>query len=173
MPHVTEEIRELIGKSNNPITAHHPIEASEVRRFHHATMDPAPRYMDPDFAARSRYGRLVAPPAFPVVAHRRLPQESDPLDSMGEVDFDGLARELRPGLPAVQVSLSRLLNGGYEYEFYRYAAHGERVICTSTYRDIYERESKNGWMVFILIEDMFTTDTGDRLLKVVNTTILR
>lgn len=171
MPHVTEEIRRLIGVSTPPQPAYHPIEGSEVRRFHHATMDAAPRYMDPE-AAR-KYGGLVAPPAFPTVAHRRLPDGADPLDAMGKKDFDGLQRELRPGLPAVEVSLPRLLNGGYEYEFFRYARHGERVVCTSTYRDIYERESKNGSMVFILIEDMYTTDSGERLLSVVNTTILR
>jgi hypothetical protein len=173
VPHVTDEIRKLIGRSTKPIPAYHPIEGSEVRRFHHATMDPAPRYMDAEWAARSRYGGLVAPPAFPSVAHRRLPDGADPLDSMGQPDFDGLQRELRPGLPAVEVSLPRLLNGGYEYEFFRYAKQGERVVCISTYRDIHERESKNGPMVFILIEDMYTTEAGERLVRVINTTILR
>jgi hypothetical protein len=171
VPYVTEEIRRLIGVSTPPQPAYHPIEASEVRRFHQATMDGAPRYMDPE-AAR-RYGGIVAPPAFPTVAHRRLPQATDPLDDMGKPDFDGLQREFRPGLPPVQVSLPRYLNAGYEYEFFRYARIGERVVCTSTYRDIYEKESRNGSMVFIVIEDMFTTETGERLIKVLQTGILR
>jgi hypothetical protein len=173
VPHITDEIRRLIGVSTKPQVAHHPVEASEIRRFHHATMDPALRYVDEEWAAASRYGGLVAPPAYPTVSIRRMPGAADPLDDMGRPDFDGLQRELRPGLPPVEVSLPRLLNGGYEYEFFRYARPGERILCTSTYQDIYQRESKNGPMVFILIEDLYTTQSGERLLRMVNTTILR
>lgn len=173
MTYLTEEIRGLIGTSAPPVKAYHPIQESEVRRFFHATMDSAPRYHDEEWAATSRYGSLVAPPAFPMHAFRRHPDEADPLDSMGNPEFDGLRRELRPGLPAVEVPLTRLLNGGYDYEFYRYARPGEDVTCVSTYRDIYEREGKTGTMVFIVIEDLYATADGEPLVKAMNTTILR
>lgn len=171
--YVTDEIRRLIGVSAAPVKAHHPIEGSEVRRFFHATMDQARRYHDDDWAASSRYGSIVAPPAFPMHAFRREPAAADPLDSMGNPEFDGLSRELRPGLPAVEVPLTRLLNGGYEYEFFRYAKPGDEVVCTSSYRDIYEKDGKNGVMVFIIIEDFYATAEGDPLLRAINTTILR
>lgn len=173
MTYLTDEIRALIGISAHPIKACHPVQESEMRRFYQATMDPSPRYYDQAWAANSRYGALVAPPAFPVTAFRRSPIEVDPLDAMGSADFDGLRRELRPGLPAIEVTLTRLLNGGYEYEFFRFARPGEEIVCVSTYRDIYERDGASGTMVFVVVEDLYSTTDGEPLVKALNTTILR
>ena len=85
------------------------------------------------------------------------------------------------GLPPVPVPLPRLLNGGYEYEFYRYARLGERIYRSSTYLDIYQRDGRNGPMVFVIVADMFTTDGpaggptggGIPLITATTTTILR
>lgn len=126
--YITDEVRSLIGMESAPVEATHPVEASETRRFHQATMDEAPRHWDANWARQSRYGTLVAPPAFPVHAFRRAAGTPDPLGAMGEQDFDGLNRQLRPSLPPVKVPLVRLLNGGYDYEFYRYARPGERIF---------------------------------------------
>jgi len=85
------------------------------------------------------------------------------------------------------VPLPRLLNGGYEYEFYRYARVGERIYRSSTYLDIYQRDGRSGPMVFVIVADMFTTDgpkhdsvghesVGDNnvpLITTTTTTILR
>jgi hypothetical protein len=178
--YITDEVKAVIGAHNGPILAYHPVEASEVRRFFQAVMDPAPRYWDEAWAKTSRYGGLVAPPAFPPLAFRRAPNDPDPLDHMDEPDFDGMVRSFR-GLPPVQVPLPRLLNGGYEYEFYRYARVGERIYRSSTYLDIYQRDGRSGPMVFVIVADMFTTDglgdgRGDGsipLITTTTTTILR
>ena len=123
--YITDEVRAIIGARSEWVDACHPVQESEIRRFFQATMDPNPRYWDVQWAAASRYGKPVAPPAFPVHAFRRSPDEiRDPLDSMGDPDFDGVSRALRPGLPKVPVPLSGILNGGYEYEFYSYAGVG-------------------------------------------------
>jgi acyl dehydratase len=155
--YVTDEVKAVIGAHNGPVLAYHPVEASEVRRFFQATMDPSPRYWDAAWASTSRYGGLVAPPAFPPLSFRRAPTDTDPLDNMTDPDFDGHVRSFR-GLPPVNVPLVRLLNGGYEYEFYRYARIVERIYRSSTYLDIYQREGRSGTMVFVIAADMFTTD---------------
>jgi hypothetical protein len=170
--YITDDVKAVIGARNGPVLAHHPVEASEVRRFFQAIMDPAPRYWDEAWAETSRYGGLVAPPAFPPFAFRRAPTEPDPLDRTEEPDFDGLARNFR-GLPPVNVPLPRLLNGGYEYEFYRYAKVGERIYRSSTYLDIYQRDGRSGPMVFVVVADLFTTDGTVPLIATTTTTILR
>ena len=170
--YITEEVRAVIGAHNGPDLAYHPVEASEVRRFFQATMDPAPRYWDEAWAKSSRYGGLVAPAAFPPLAFRRAPTDPDPLDRMSEPDFDGMVRSFR-GLPPVKVPLPRLLNGGYEYEFFRYARVGERIYRSSTYLDIYQRNGRSGPMVFVIAADTFTTDGDIPLITVTTTTILR
>ena len=171
--YITLEVKALIGVESARLEAAHPVEASEVRRFFQATMDPAPRYWDAARAERGRYAAVVAPLGFPVHAFRRPPERPDPLDAMGEADFDGRERALRAGLPAVPVPLPRLLNGGYEYEFFRYARVGERIFRKSRYQDIYQRDGKSGAMVFLVIEDVYTNEGGEPLLKSVNTMILR
>lgn len=170
--YITDEVKAVIGAHNGPVLAYHPVEASEVRRFFQAVMDPSPRYWDEAWAATSRYGGLVAPPAYPPHHFRRPPTEPDPLDAMKDPDFDGLVRNYR-GLPPVNVPLKRLLNGGYEYEFFRYARIGERIYRSSTYLDIYQRDGKSGSMVFVIAADMFTTDNEVPLITVTTTTIMR
>lgn len=171
--YITDEIKALIGRESPREEATHPVEASEVRRFHHATMDPARRYWDEAWARASRYGSLVAPPAFPVHAFRRAADDPDPLAADAEPDFGGMRRQLRPGLPPVNVPLDRLLNGGYEYELFRYARVGERIFRRSRYRDIYQRDGKSGPMVFILVEEIYSTENNEPLVTTVNTIILR
>ena len=169
--YITPEVKALIGAEAPPQLACHPVEASEVRRFHQAVMDHAPRYWDPD-AAR-RYGGVVAPIGFPVHAHRRAEDEPDPLENMDKPDYDGVDRALRPGLPEIVVPLKRLMNGGYEYELFRYARPGERILLRSRYADIYQRNGRTGPIVFVVIEDSYETETGERLLRSLNTMILR
>jgi len=137
-------------------------------------MDPARRYWDKASAEASRYGGIVAPPAFPVHAFRR-PAESleDPFDNRADPEFDGTGRYMRPGLPKVPIPLAGILNGGYEYEFYSYPKVGERIVSRSRYRDIYQREGKSGPMVFVLVEDEYATSDGRPLLKTTNTNIMR
>jgi hypothetical protein len=172
--YITDEVRAIIGARSDWFEACHPVQEGEVRRFFQATMDPKPRYWDEKWAAASRYGKPVAPPAFAVHAFRRKPDDlHDPLDSMGDPDFDGVSRAMRPGLPNVPVPLSGILNGGYEYEFYSYAKVGERIRCRSTYRDIYQRDGKSGPMVFVLVEDEYATADGRPLLKSMNINIMR
>jgi hypothetical protein len=169
--YITPEVKALIGAVSPPQVACHPVEASEVRRFHQAVMDHAPRYWDEEAAAR--YGGVVAPIGYPVHAHRRAEDTPDPLENMDKPDYDGVDRRLRPGLPEVVVPLKRLMNGAYEYELFRYARPGERIILRSRYADIYQRNGRTGPIVFVVIEDSYETETGEKLLRSLNTMILR
>ena len=170
---LTPTVLALIGREAPLLEATHPVEASEVRRFHHATMDPAPRYWDPDSPGARRCGGVVAPPGFPVHALRRAPAADDPLEHDDHGGLGGYGRSLRPGLPPLDLPLERLLNGGYQYEVFRYARIGERIVCRSRYKDIYQRDGSTGPMVFVVIEDDYATADGAPLLRVTNTMILR
>jgi acyl dehydratase len=172
MNYITDQVKALIGAETSFSEAPHPVESSEVRRFHQATMDDAPRYWDADWAAKSRYGGLVAPAAFPALAFRRAVNTPDPMETVSQPDSDGVSRAFR-GLPTVEVPLPRLLNGGYEYEFFRYAKPGERIARKSRYKNIYQRDGKSGPMVFVVMEEFFKTTADDPLLVVRATSILR
>jgi N-terminal half of MaoC dehydratase len=172
--YITPAVKAITGIWSPWIEAGHPVESSEVRRFYQGTMDFNPNYFDAARAAQSRYGGLIAPPAFVVHLFRRRPDDfGDPFDQPGDPDFDGLSRRFREQLPRVPVPLSGSLNGGYEHEFASYVKIGEWVRCRSRYRDIFQRDGKAGPIVFVLVEDDFATREGRPILRSVNTAIMR
>ncbi len=172
--YITPEVKAIIGVQSDWIDASHPVESSEVRRFYQGTMDYNPNYFDVQRAAKSRYGELIAPPAFVVHLFRRRPDDrTDPFDQAGDPDFDGASRRFREHLPRVPIPLSGSLNGGYEHEFRSYVKIGEWARCRSRYRDIYQRDGKTGPMVFIVIEDTYLNQRREPLVRTKNTIILR
>jgi hypothetical protein len=171
---ISDSARAMIGKWSELIEAPHAVEASEVRRFAHAMMDTHPRYNADGWQRGDERPGPVAAPAYAMHAFRRAFDASDPLDRLAsDPDFDGLDRTLRPGLPALDIALPRLLNGGYDYEFFGYFKIGDRVFCKSAYTDIQEKRSSNGVMVLVSIEDQFFNQDGQLIFKSINTIILR
>jgi hypothetical protein len=171
---VVADLQKLVGVTTDPVHAEHTVEGSEVRRFIHATMDDPSRYQDGS-----------VPLGFPVHMFRRTLDEADPLDAVTDKDFDGrsqvltgrdfegVSRVLRPGLPGVETPLTRLLNGGYEYQFHRRALIGERVYRTSSYRDFALRSGSTGPSILVRVEDAYFTADHDPLLSAIGTMILR
>jgi hypothetical protein len=171
---ITDNTRALIGIWSELVEAPHAIEASEVRRFAHAMMDLHPRYWDPYWQRDGNSLGPVAPPAFAMHAFRRPPTAQDPLDRLAsDPDFDGLDRTLRPGLPALDIPLPRLLNGGYEYEFYSYYEIGDKVLCRSAYTDFQQKGEAAAPVILVTIEDQFLNQDGLLIFKSINTIILR
>jgi hypothetical protein len=172
MTMLTDEIRGFIGVASEPTLACDAVESGAVRRYAQAIMDD-----DPDYGPHPRtprHGGPVAPPLYPAFMFRRPYGTPDTLTERAEdPDFDGLVAAASDGLPELPLPGRALLNGGAEVELYRYALHGERVVQRSRYADIYERESKNGPMLFVVVETEYTTEAGDLLLRMRKTAIRR
>jgi hypothetical protein len=170
---LTDEIRGYIGIQSDHVTACDAVEPGAVRRYAQAIMadddtDYAPGAQTP------RYGGPVAPPIYPAFMFRRPLGSEDVLSERAEdPDFDGLVSSASDGLPELPLHGRALLNGGSEIEFLRYARHGEQITQRSRYADIYERQSKNGAMLFVVVETEYTTASGELLLRVRKTIIRR
>ena len=172
--YITPEIKALIGLEGDPQTSWEPVERSEVRRFAQAVMDDDPIFWNDAYVKNTRYGEVVAPPLFPLFAHRRPPGSPDPLASAAmDPDFDGFVGLLTTGLPPVPLPmLPRLLNGGNEVEFYQLPALGDRITARAKYLDIYEKSGRSGTMVFIVVETRYTNQDDD-LLMISRLTLIR
>jgi acyl dehydratase len=172
--HITPEIKALIGLEGEPQIACEPVERSEVRRFAQAVMDDDPIFWDDAYARNTRYEAVVAPPLFPLFAHRRRPASPDPLDAAAiDPDFDGFVGLLTSGLPPVPLpTLPRLLNGGNEVELYQLPTLGDRITARAKYLDIYEKTGRSGTMVFIVVETRYTNQ-HDALLLISRLTLIR
>ncbi|GGG43277.1 hypothetical protein GCM10010964_33390 [Caldovatus sediminis] len=172
MPLLTDEVRKHIGAESAPFPACDPVEKGAVRRYAQAIMDPDPAYASDE--AGARYGGAVAPPLYPAFMFRTPFGEPDVLTERAhDPDFDGLVMGVRDGLPELPLHGFALLNGGAEVEFYRYARHGETVLQKSRYADIYERETRAGPMVFVIIETEYTNGAGELLMRARKTIIRR
>ena len=173
---VTDEHRALIGVPGPELTAPHPLGPDELRRFVQGVMEGNPVHWDPAAARDSRYGEVVATPLFPMhTPTRPAPGGPDPLDRLREdPDWDGIDRSAAfGGLPAIELPLKRILNGGTEAEFFQLAKLGDVITAQSEYTDITEREGRSGPMVLVKVQTTYTNQDGDRLLVSTMTVIMR
>ena len=170
---LTDEIRGYIGMETDLQLCCDPVERGAVRRFAQAIMDIDPIYMDEDYAKATRYGGPVAPPLF-ATAMLRLPFGDPDLvtERADDPDFDGAVGSSALGLPPLPLSLA-LLNGGTEVEIIRYPRHGEWVSVKSRYKDIYERETSKGPMLFVIYESDFVDAEGKLIIRFSKTQIRR
>jgi acyl dehydratase len=143
---ITDELRKLIGVALETIVF--KVEEGAIQRYAQAIGDPNPLYNDPDFANKTKYGRLLAPPGFtgwPVKAGRL----SDKL----------LEYLLKAGAP------SRLLDGGVEFEFIEPIGAGDVLTATTKIASITERETRLGKTLFNTLETTLVNPKGDVSLK--------
>ncbi|MEA1872712.1 MAG: MaoC family dehydratase N-terminal domain-containing protein [Chloroflexota bacterium] len=150
---ITRELRELIGVTLETIVF--KVEEGAIQRYAQAIGDPNPLYNDPDFASKTKYGRLLAPPGFtgwPVKAGRL----SDTL----------LESLVKAGAP------SRLLDGGVEFEFFEPVGAGDVLTATTKIANMTERETRLGKAVFTTLETTFVNQKGNVALKSRSTLIL-
>ena len=143
---ITDELRKLIGVTLETIVF--KVEEGAIQRYAQAIGDPNPLYNDPDFASKTKYGRLLAPPGFtgwPVKAG---------------LDMFKLVESLvKAGAP------SRLLDGGVEFEFIEPIGAGDVLTSTTKIASITERETRLGKTLFNTLETTLVNPKGDVALK--------
>jgi acyl dehydratase len=150
---ITDGLRKLIGMTLDTIVF--KVEEGAIQRYAEAIGDPNPLYNDPDFASKTKYGRLLAPPGFtgwPVKAGR-----------LSERLFESLAKAGAP---------SRLLDGGIEFEFIEPVGAGDVLTATTKIVNMTERETKLGKTMFTTLETTFVNKKGNVALKSRSTFIL-
>ena len=174
MPRLTDEITRMIGIETGETVLCDPVERGAVRRFAQAIGDLDSVYASAEAAKATRYGEPVAPPLYPLNMIR------PPFDSRDQIevrardpDFDGATEMSTYGLPPIPLKNSPIVNGGVEVEFFRYARHGEQVTLNARYKDIYEKETSKGWMIFVVYETVFLGEDKRPLLKMIRTQIRR
>jgi acyl dehydratase len=150
---ITDGLRKLIGMTLDTIVF--KVEEGAIQRYAEAISDPNPLYNDPDFASKTGYGRLLAPPGFtgwPVKAGR-----------LSERLLESLAKAGAP---------SRLLDGGIEFEFIEPVGAGDVLTATTKIVNMTERETRLGKTMFTTLETTFVNKKGDVALKSRSTFIL-
>lgn len=138
-----------------------PVNLAMVHHWCSALGDTNPAYLDPDYAAGSPRGQLVAPPGMLQTWIMDAPRDVDPGS-----DDEVLQRLDQAGYTSV-VAVN------YEHEYRRELRHGERISVASRAEDLSpEKQTALGPGVFTTVAYEYTTDDGEvvavgrmRLLK--------
>lgn len=115
--------QDLIGRAYVPVS--YAVDAETIRQYCRVLGDDNPHYTDREFARKSPYGTLVAPPTFSAVYTHSAVEAlfSDP-------DFI-------PVLP-------RVVHGEQEFEFQAVVRAGDRITTRVVVESIYSKTGQNG-----------------------------
>ncbi|MEW6297158.1 MAG: MaoC family dehydratase N-terminal domain-containing protein [Thermodesulfobacteriota bacterium] len=159
---ITDEIRSWIGRETQPWTVE--VTQRDVKRFAVATDDLNPLYFDEEYARKSRYGGLIAPPLF------YMAPLTDPVPE-SELRPDGLPYEGK--FPIPPTPLPRLVDGGTEIEFFAPIRVGDTLTGRSKILDIYQKDGRTGPLIFVVRETTYTNQKGEVVLIEKGAAILR
>lgn len=124
-PDWMKEVRALVGKEYGRVHAWDPVNAPMARQWCEMMGVTNPVYTDPEFAAASVHGGLVAPPAMlQSWCEPGLHMNNYPPGSTEENPYEALKLIEAQGFPAVVAVNSEL-------EFARYLRMGERLYYTT------------------------------------------
>lgn len=148
---ITDEMRSLVGVESEPSIFE--IEREPIRRWAEAIGDPNPLYHDEEYAEKSRYQAIIAPPGF----------------------IGNYAYPVKVGKPTPRVKspFSKNLAGGNEYEFFKPVREGDVLTATTKLADLYERQGRPeiGRMLFQVIETTYKNQKGEVVARSRSTSI--
>ncbi len=146
---VTDELRSWIGREAS-YTAPEELGRAAIRYFALALGDDNPLYRDEAFARKTRHGGIIAPPT--LVCETNQYSDAAPAE-------DGYIGHLwRLPLPN-----ARLIRGENAYEFFQPTRPTDRITVIWRIADIYERETREGTMLFVVSEAKYTNQHGQLL----------
>jgi acyl dehydratase len=157
-----EEVTKFIGKTVG--TSTFQVEREAIRRFADSIGDYNPLYWDQDYAKKSRYGSIIAPPGLicaPWYNNRRV--------AWGGKDPG--AEEIIPGPNMAKAGYGRILDGGVEWEFLHPVKAGDTITAEMKIKDVFEREGKSGKMAFTIRETTYTNQNGKVVAKARGTAV--
>lgn len=149
MRSIAENFKKLVGIEAEP--EFWDVEKGHIKRFAQAIGDENPIYYDEEYAKKTRYGGIVAPPFFLIDA--------------------GLVK-LVDRLVAMCPELANI-NGSTEIEFYRPMMVADRIKTVAKLADVEEKVGKSGPMIFLTIEVTYTNQRQEIVAKCRNIFIRR
>ena len=148
---ITDEIKALIGLETEPERNRFPISAEMAYDVADAIEDYNPLYVDPDYAAASRYGNLLCPP---LAAWK---------DIAPPIGYFGAGQEWHFEVPLPFHSYG--LNGGSDWQFLAPVRVGTWITRRFRILDIFEKRGRSGPLVFIVRQEIQTDQEGQELSR--------
>ncbi len=145
---IPSQAKELIGKET---TREYVITRKDIARFAHAIDDQNKLYVDDEYAKKTRFGSIIAPPLF----CQTLMFDHAPYSELRE---DGLPKDLEVPLPT-----EKTFGGSSFFEVGDSVAPGDVIRVRKKITDIYKKAGKTGELYFVVV-DCFCTNQKNRMV---------
>jgi len=140
-PLITEELMAKIGMEGEP--REYEVERGMIKRFAQAIDDQNPLWQDEEYARKSKYGNIIAPPTF-----------------IAATGFEQFMEET-----LALASFTTLLHGKTELECYQPIRLKEIITITTKITDIRQRQGKAGKVVFITFATTYKNQKQEPVAK--------
>jgi len=147
---LTPEIKSWIGRSEPPVRVE--ISRRDIVKYSIATEQVRQSYLQGD----------EAPPMFVFGLFK-------PLVAMETLRPDGIA----PAASLPELPLKRVMAGGTKMNIHRPIRAGETLVGTQSLVDIFEKDGRQGPLIFIVSELAVTTASGEPVMEEIQTRIAR
>ena len=148
---VAESLQSLIGRRSQPVVME--VTRTDLRKIADAAGNRNPLYWDDAYAAKTKYGGVIAPPDFfgwPV---------KWPPDTVF-MSFNDLLGEMYAEI--AKAGYFRVINAGMESEFFLPIRPGDTLVVTTQIISMEEKEGKKGGkMLLSTIETTVVNQNGD------------
>lgn len=149
---------EWVGKRTETAPGRYPVEYDPIRRHCHMINDTNPLFLDPEHAAKTRHGSVIAPP---VMADYFAGQGVWPPSEGGRV----LLREVpTPG--------DRLVNLINEFEYMRPLKIGERLSSYQVIADIFQKPTRLDPISTWIVSETHIVDEAGEVVAIGRNTLL-
>jgi acyl dehydratase len=149
---------EVVGRSTGKAVLQ--VERGPVSRFAESVTESSPIYRNADAARDAGFADIPVPPTyfFSAAAHWGAFPEEQPADATPERN------------PTMEIIGKLMANGGMvlhgeqEFTYHRPVVVGERLTSEGTIVDLYEKQSGDRTMTFLVSENTYRDDKGDLVL---------
>ena len=138
----------FIGREYKPIT--YVVGQEKIKEYTTSIGDLNPLYTDVDFAKKSKYGTIIAPPMFVVVFAR---------DAMFSLFTD----------PEIKINMPKLVHGEQEFNFHKVVKTNDSIKTSSKIKNIYEKNNND----FIELETKSYNQSNELVVEGLWTFIVR
>jgi len=122
---IIKELESRVGIDEQPLV--YEIEKGMIKRFARAIGDNNPLWQDEEYAVKTSYGGIIAPPNFVLTL--------------------GFGKILQDFISDPEITV---LHGSTELESYQAIRPGDVITVTSTIRNIRDRQGEMGKMLFVI-----------------------
>ena len=145
-----DELKRLTGTESKPLVVE--IEKGIIKKFAEAIGDANPLWQDEEYAKKTKYGGIIAPPELFCATMMQSPIPTQ-------------TGALPPLLPEVPLPLEWVLDGGAEWEFLLPVRPGDIITSTTKLVHVSGREGKLGKMVFFILETTHKNQRGETVAR--------